>query len=247
MSIRQIGLIVASALVWYVFAGSAHKAAANDLVAFNGAVDRSYGHFRVAAAYLRTGNAALASLELEDAEAAWRVDVLPFADNVPPVFDGDPAFADDLSAIHSRLTEMLREANAGGTDSAYARSADVRAALSGLYRRNGFFRLSDCLWDLTQAMDDLWTYRHEPPDMNDRTAVIELSERIGAFDWIVNLCVALAPETTRGDDRFQRLTESLMGSIVAVRDAARDGDAARLISVLREQRSIERLLVMNFG
>jgi hypothetical protein len=77
---------------------------------FNDAVFAAYGHYREALFYLRTGNAQVASFELEELTARWKAIVERFADSPPDVFSADPAWRDTLLDIDNRAAGGLEVA-----------------------------------------------------------------------------------------------------------------------------------------
>ncbi len=62
-----------------------------------------------------------------------------------------------------------------------------------------------------------------------------------------SLCTVAAPEKIAGDPQFQRLIEGSFKSVATIERAIEARDQALLISALREIRSSEQLLWMNFG
>ena len=94
-------------------AGAAGIARASDLADFNQATAAAYGHYRAAASYLRTGNAALAAIELEQAQEKWRGVESSFAASPPDAFADDPAWASTLTEIGAGLEQALAATDAG--------------------------------------------------------------------------------------------------------------------------------------
>lgn len=226
---------------------TAVPASAQTLAGFNKAVATAYAPVRTAAGYLRTGNTMPASLELDAAAAAWRRDVAPLAGAPPPLFAADPAFADSLSALETTLRAALAAATRDDAAASAAAVATFRADLSALRRRNGVYLLPDCVLDLSAAMDVLWHWRHHRPDFDDRASLSDLAQAVGALAATADRCESLAGDTERADPAYGRLMGGLIASLVPLRQAIRDGDHGRFLNLLREQRSLERLIAMQFG
>src|ERR1700694_2464443 len=89
------GTILAS-LLWT-------SALAGDLGDFNAAVENASAHNRVAIGYLRTGNADLASLEIDRLREAWGRLASRFAGKRPGAFVGNPLYGNLWTGVSARL------------------------------------------------------------------------------------------------------------------------------------------------
>ena len=59
-------------------------------------------------------------------------------------------------------------------------------------------------------------------------------------------CQRDAPDAVRGNEQFTRLMETSLQSLGLIWEAARNGNARRVINILREVRSADRLLYLQF-
>jgi hypothetical protein len=220
---------------------------APSLAGFNRAVAAAYAPARIAMGYLRTGNVMPAGIELERSVSAWRERVAPFADRPPELFADLPEFAGALGALGRQLEETLTAADAGEAEAAYEAVSDFRTGLSDLRAAAGLYLFPDCVLDLSRAMDALYRYRHAPPDFQARAAVAEVGTRTGILGDTIRRCDRLAAPEKRADEKYRRLVGGLIESLEPLAAAIRDADSVRFINVLREQRSLERLIAMELG
>jgi len=223
------------------------QSSAPSLQAFNAAVAAAYQPMQIAAGYLRTGNSMPASLELESALAAWGKRVAPFADAPPPIFAADAAFAQDIRDLGAALAKAEDAARTGDAPAGRAATIAVRAGLSALRQRNGIYLFPDCVLALSRAMDGLWVYRDSPPDFEVRAQVVDAARLVGVLGDTVARCDRLADAGLRARPKYQRLMGDMRASLEPLRDSVADGDLVRFINVLREQRSLERLIAMELG
>ena len=154
---------------------------------------------------MRTGNVALAALELEEMEQRWQGIARAYGGAPPPAYAADPQWAAVLSDVAARIDAALRAIDAGEIEEAQDALAPIRWILSDQRRRAGLQTFSDRVDAVSRAMDDLWVFRHEPPDFADAAAVGELEAGIAQMRGVVERCVQEAPASTRGNKQFQRL------------------------------------------
>ena len=110
--------------------------------------------------------------------------------------------------------------------------------MGDLRRRNGVYLLQDCLADFSGAMDALWVYRHDMPDLEQRESQVELISR---------RCEAMASGDLRQDPEFRRLFDLFYDGMGTIRNAVLERSPARVVNVLREWRSAQRLIFFRFG
>ena len=235
------------AVLALTLAGTAGAARASGLADFNRAAAAAYGHYRAAASYLRTGNAALAAIELEAAAGKWRGVQSRFAGSPPDAFADDPAWAATLTGVGERLHEALAATDAGDLKAAGEALAPIRGELGALRRRNNVVVFSDRVDALTAAMDRLWRFRHEPPDLKAAATLRELRSGTAVFEYLLGRCRETAPAALRGDPDFIRFLDSAVEGVERLWQAIETKDQTLLINTLRELRSFERLFFLRFG
>ena len=220
---------------------------ASELRRFNDAVARAYTHYRGAVFYLRTGNSAVASIELDEAAALWRSGVLPFGARPPDAFGDDPAFAAALEDLGGRLERAAAEAAAGEAEAARDRLLPLRLGLAALRARNGVTVFSDHVDAANAAMDRLWVFRHDPPDWDDAARVDALRAAVAVAVYAYERCRDAAPAEVADSPEFRRLVTGALSSLDNVRAAIAARATTVVVNVLREMRSFDELLWLHFG
>ncbi len=238
---RVLALALFAALLW------PGEARADATAEFLEASAEAYAPYRGAMSYLKTGNAGLAALALDAMAARWEGLNHRFRNQPPAAFAQDPAWRASLDKITGRIETARAKIEAGDAAGAAATLAPIRAALGDLRRRNGIVTFSDRIDTFSAAMDILWVYRRNPPDMADPQALAALAEQARALRQALEDVASGPPTKIASDPQFQRLIEGAFGSIETIDRAIETRNPALLIGALREIRSSERLLWMNFG
>jgi len=207
----------------------------------------AYAPYRGAMAYFHTGNDGLAALALDAMAVRWTALCDRFQAQPPEAFATDPAWHASLDKITGRIAAARVKLEAGDADGAEAVLVPVRADLSALRRRNGIVTHSDRIDDFSTAMTAIWVHRRTPPDMADAQTVAALAEQARVLRRALEAAAAGPPAGTAADPQFQRLIAGSFDSIATIDRAIETLDQALLISALRELRSSERLLWVNFG
>lgn len=223
------------------------RAQASDLSDFNAAVAEAFGPYRTAHSYLRTQNYDAAAFELEAMIAAWETLESRFLAAAPDAFSDDPAFGPDIERIGDDAQAALAQIDSGDGEAARALILPLHGVMGDLRRRNGVYILQDCLADFSGAMDTLWVYRHDMPDLEQREAQVEVISRIAVVEHEAQRCEAMASEELRQDPEFRRLFDLFYDSMGPIRNAVLERSPARIINVLREWRSAQRLIFFRFG
>lgn len=214
---------------------------------FENGVSATYAAFRTAASYLRTGNAGLATLDLAEASDEWNAASSAAKTNPPPAYAKDSEFNTTLNEVSRLLTETLTLAEAGDSKKAYKTILPVRGLIYDLRKRNGQRGYADCITDLNAVMDEMYTYRHDPPDFTKAGVRAHTSEVRDDYLKLLDDCIDMAPGPYLENPEFVRLTQSTKESMAAMTEAIDAGDAASYISVLRELRSFDRIIFFRFG
>ncbi len=236
-----LALALCAALLWPA------AARADATAAFLEASAEAYAPYRGAMSYLHTGNAGLAALALDAMAARWAALSGRFRNQPPAAFAEDPAWRASLDAIAGRIETARAQLEAGDAEAAATTLAPIRAALGGLRRRNGIVTFSDRMDSFSAAMETMWVYRRDPPDMADPRTIAALAEQARTLRRALEDIAAGPSEKIAGDPQFQRLIEGSFKSVATIDRAIEARDPAFLIGALRELRSSEQLLWMNFG
>ena len=123
--------------------------------------------------------------------------------------------------------------------------APIRSALAALRARNQVRVFSDCIDEANAAMDALWVFRKSPPAFDKPEQVNDLRAKTAVAAYLYRRCVERAPATIAEAPEFKRImggTLESLGRMWAAIDAA---DEERVISILREIRSFDRMVWRN--
>ncbi|NQV61826.1 MAG: hypothetical protein HQ502_19320 [Alphaproteobacteria bacterium] len=213
---------------------------------FNKALGDTMRHYRWAGYYLHTGNIALAQLELDGfvlkaGELSERYALSP-----PGIFADDPDWTSDIKYLPITAMAALAASDTGDVKKAESLLAPVRARMGSMRRRNGLFLFGDCIDAANGAFDRLWRVRHQPPDFTKPAPVDEMRQDLAVTLYWYRRCQEEAPAAVRGNQQFQRLMEDSVRSLSLIWEAARNKNSRRIINILREVRSADRLLYLNF-
>jgi len=214
---------------------------------FDEGVAKTYAPYRSATSYLRTGNTGLASLDLAEAHDAWK-SVQSIATQSPPAaYTNDPKFLSDIGKIRARLALGLALAESDDGKSALKELKPIRSIIYELRKRNGVRLYADCITELNMSMAGMSKYRHNLPALTDpkeRSTVANAATEYGA---IAVDCIGLAPPGHHQNLEFQRLAKNTKASATALSEAAKMGDPVRYLNILREIRSLDRIIYFRFG
>lgn len=220
---------------------------ASNLSSFHGAMSDAYRSYREASFYLRTGNVGAGALALETAVDAWRDLRSRYEASPPDAYSDDAQWGAALAAIGRRMQNALALVDAGDVPAAGKELAPVRGMLGELRRRNGQWLHSDCIDTMNGAMDVLWRYRHDPPDLSNVETVNRIKAETAVTDYWYRRCFAEAPAGLREDPQFRRLFEGSFPLLEEIWPRLDAGDVRAFISSLRGLRSFDRLIWLSFG
>jgi hypothetical protein len=248
--VRELRRILgAGALVWALWAALLHPAGAgaNDTDAFLKASAGAYAPYRAAVSYLHTGNPGLGALALDAMAARWAALCDRYRGAAPGPFAKDPDWQASLDAITEGIAAAQAKIAAGDLKAAEAALKPIRGLMGDLRRRNGVITHSDRVDAFSAAMETMWVYRRNPPDMADPEALAALTEQAAALRRALEDVAVEPPEKIAADPQFQRLIAGSFKSIATIDRSIEARNQEFLISALRELRSSEQLLWMNFG
>jgi hypothetical protein len=221
---------------------SAIHATAGESAGMAAVMQSAMASLRTAASYGRTGNIALAQIELDDARRAWTA--LGLIRDQPA-----PYSAQSLKELLTEGDERLRKADAslsaGDGTTATADIAAVRQALHVLRRQAGVVELGDCVVELGPAMDKL---RHVAADFAAaRATAAQVNEAGEALRAQLQRCDGLAAPDVAGQAEFRRLIDGATTSAQNIGRAAHDGDTGLVHRYEIELQSFVNLLDFRFG
>lgn len=179
---------------------------------------------RYAAGYLRTANAALAGLAVEQLAKALQ---------------GGP---------HGGLAaEALAAIDAGDLPRAAQLIERLGDRLAEDRRVAGVRLFADCVREASGAYQALDAYRTKPPDLAAAETRDAVAHAARTTDAAFAQCDAEAPAATKVDPDFRRLLDGARVSLTRIPDAIKAADGDLLHRLLIELRSFEQLLLFRYG
>lgn len=219
-------------------------AKADELADFNAAVETAAAHNRVAIGYLRTGNADLASLEIDRLREAWK---RVSERKRPEIFAGNDLYVTAMTDIAMRLVSADMMLNSGRLDAARQSLNAIRDDLYNLRKSAHIVVLADCVRDANGAMDALMVYNDRALDWTKPGITSGLADKAALYGRTLDRCDAMASEAVRQEPEFRRLVDGARASLALIPKAIETRDANLLHRVLIELRSFDNLLAFRFG
>ena len=228
-----------------LLAGAAAKA--DDLDDFNAAVEAAEAHNRVAIGYLRTGNADLASLEIDRLRMAWGSLVERFSGHRPAAFDGNVLYAKTLVGINARLVGADLLLKTGHFDGARNSLNAVSGDLYALRKSAHIVVLADCIRDSNKAAAAFMSYDKPDLDWSKPGTGRAIAEKAAAYAGVLDRCDVMASETVRKQPEFRRLIDEAKKELAKVPQAVKNRDTSQLHRINGSLRAIDNLLAFRFG
>lgn len=214
---------------------------------FNDDVSKAYAAYRSAANYLRTDNPGIAFLELSDASDVWKKISKTYATNSPSPYKTDTEFRATLSQIAKVLIEGRDLAESGDAKASLKTISPIRSLLYNLRKRNGIRLYADCITELNRAMEPIFVHRRVIPDLNIESLKAQITNESRTYQNLLTDCRSLAPASYISDQEYIRLFDGTMESITSIFPAIESRKAQRVINVIRELRSFDRIIYFKFG
>ena len=224
-----------------------NAAKAGDLADFNAAVENASAHNRVAIGYLRTGNADLASLELDRLRESWGRLAERFAGKRPDAFDGNPLYGNIWTGISARLVAADLMLKTGRPEAASQSLTAIRADLYELRKASGIVVLADCVRDANGVMDALMVYNDRALDFAKPETRFGIANKASIYGHVLERCDGIAADAVRQSPEFRRLVDGAKASLALIPQAIEKRDGNLLHRLLIELRSFDNLLAFRFG
>lgn len=226
---------------------TAAPATAGDLSNFNAAAEKVAAHNRVAANYLRTGNADLAAIEIDDMRSAWSELTKKFGGKTPDAFADNALYADLLQNTAGKIDKILSLIDSGDLSGAANETIDLREKLSAMRRASGLYLLPDCVLDANKAMDEFFVYKTNLPQWSGKGVKADVQSKAAIYGFMLRRCDAMAAPAVKSDPEFRRLVDGILNGLSFVPEAVHNEDSGQLYRVLIELRSFDNLLFFRFG
>lgn len=201
---------------------------------------------RAATHYLRTENTGPALVALVRARKAWREVRERFETRISDVFDGNPAFPAVFAKVEDDLAAAVEAVRAGDLAGATARAEEAIARWRGARRASHIVLFPDCVEEANAAVDRLWRWRREEPDLSDPAVRRTILEETAVARYLYARCREQAPGELQGPE-FERLFDGALNSLSTIPDAVEKGQTLRFTNILRELRSFDRLVRFRYG
>lgn len=240
----RYSLFLMGLFVSFISATSSH---ASTVDAFNDDVSKAYAAYRSAANYLRTDNPGIAFLELSDASDVWANISNTYATNPPSPYIKDTEFRATLLQIAKVLTLGRDLAESGDSKSSLKMISPIRGVLYNLRKRNGIRLYADCITELNRAMEPIFVHRRVIPDLYIEPLKAQITNESRTYQNLLTDCRGLAPASYTSDQEFIRLFDGTMESITSIFPAIESRRPQRVINVIRELRSFDRIIYFKFG
>ena len=227
--------------------GSSWRACADDLADFNAAVEAASAHNRVAIGYLRTGNADLASREIDRLRDAWARFTERFSGQRPGAFADNALYGKLFTVVSARLVGADVMLKTGRPDAASNSLNAIRGDLYDLRKASGIAVLADCVRDANITMDALMVYNDRALDWDSPEIRTDVATKASSYGAELNRCDGMASEAVRAAPEFRRLVDGAKASLVLIPKAITTRDTDLLHRVLIELRSFDNLLAFRYG
>lgn len=204
-------------------------------------------HYRQALFYLRTENPGIAVIELNSMAEKWRVLMDRFYNAPPDVFAQDTEWQRTLSSVVETISVATSVANKGVSAKARELLLPIRQTLAEMRARNGVTGFADCVNEMNAAMDALYVFRNSPPDFNNKEQIDSLRKKAAIARYVYGKCRMTAPSNYQTNQIFVRLMDDSLEALDEVWGVIPEKDATRLINILRELRSADQMIFLQFG
>lgn len=239
----MLGSYARAAMLGFALWVAPGAARADDVSEFNAAVEAAEAHNRVAIGYLRTGNADLASVEIDRLREAWgKVGTV----RRPAVFDGK-LYVGMLTDASMRLVTADMLLNSGRPDNARQSLEGIRTDLYNLRTSAGIVVLSDCILDSNKAAAAVIAYDTPDFDWSKPGIGPAIAEKAKAYTDMLNRCDGVASETVRKEPEFRRLIDDAKSELAKVAQAIEHRDTGQFRRIVSSLRSLDNLLAFRFG
>jgi len=231
----------------FVLFGSTVPAYTDNLADFNVAIEAVSAHNRVAIGYLRTGNADLASLEIDRLRDAWTGFTERFAGNRPGAFDGNDLYGKLFTVVSARLVGADLMLKTGRMDAARDGLNAIRGDLYELRKASGVVVLADCVRDANTTMDALMVYNNRALDWDNSEVRSDIANKASRYGVDLDRCDGIAGEAIHNAPEFRRLVDGSKASLALIPKAIDTRDTDLLHRLLIELRSFDNLLSFRYG
>jgi hypothetical protein len=247
ISLMSMTCVARIACLVLTLLGGALSAHGDELVDFNAAVEAASAHNRVAIGYLRTGNADLASLEIDRMRDSWVQLTERFSGKRPSAFEGNALYSKLFTGVTARLVGADIMLKTGRLDAARDALDAIRGDLYELRKASGVVVLADCIRDANAMMDALMVYNNRALDWDNSDTRSSIALKAVNYAAGLDRCDGIASDAVRAAPEFRRLIDGAKASLELIPKAIGSRDADLLHRILIELRSFDNLLAFRYG
>jgi hypothetical protein len=226
-----------------MFAGVCGVRSAPDVA--TAAISKVYSSYRIALSYLRSGETELGGISLATFIDEWSALDKRLTANPPAPFDKDPQFTATLADVLKHAQDSQERLVQGDVTGAVTKLEPIRAILAQLRHRNGMRTLSDCIDDISGKMDRLQEMRDAKFNGADQQQVKVARGVLDGLLSVLRACQQQSPK--KNQEQYKRLIDQAVSSVESAKDALAAHDPDRFIRIVRELRSVDRILFQQFG
>src|SRR4029453_10442358 len=247
ISLMSMTCIARVACLVLILLGGTLTAQGGALDDFNAAVEAASAHNRVAIGYLRTGNADLASLEIDRLRDSWTQLTERFSGNRPSALEGNALYSKLFTGVSARLVGADIMLKTGRLDAARDALDAIRGDLYELRKASGVVVLADCIRDANAMMDALMVYNNRALDWDNSDTRSSIALKAVNYAAGLDRCDGIASDAVRAAPEFRRLIDGAKASLELIPKAIGSRDADLLHRFLIDIRSFDNLLAFRYG
>ncbi|MEQ8696814.1 MAG: hypothetical protein RLT05_09690 [Bauldia litoralis] len=226
-----------------VFVGLAAVAHAGPVGDFEGNLRAAYADYRSALFFTNTSDPDKASSAIDGFQEKWSALANDNA-GAPPQYADDPDYAATLAAVAGIADTAAGEVAAGKLGEAHETLEAIRDQIGHLHERNGIVTFSDRMNAYHAEMErvlgsDYGTF--------DAEALGRLREDAAILAYLADDIVAHPPAGAPADPAFVAALKPFEASVMALRQAARSGDAAAARKAVGGLKGPYSKLFLKFG
>ncbi len=241
MRARHIGLATLFLLL------GAAAARADNLPAFNAAIEDIAAHNRAALGHLADHDPDLAAAELREMQESWGAFAQHFSRDRPDAFRDNKLYVTMLVDVPTRIVTAMIMINFGRPAIAQNSLQAIRAEFSAVRRASGVEVLADAVLDANARMAALAPWGDQPPDWNNAATAAEIAATAEAYGAAIRHCAALAPTPVRAAPEFRRVVDAVAAALDDLPPALAAHDGARLRRVIGELHALDSMLAVRYG
>lgn len=202
------------------------------------------GNYRTAAFYCRIRSEAVASREIAQMAAKWKV-IAESQRDEPPASHAR-GWPEAVTAVQDALDKASKLLDQGEPRKAYDSLQEYASALSELRRQNGLYNFTDRVRDFDSQRQRWLDYRAFDDPLTDE-AYLVIRETLAVMDYILHGMDRHAPPGHLADPTFPEALDGLRQSLALMRRNLDNRNERGIKGSIRDINSSFFLLFLKFG